>query len=916
MRTRIVALFALAGLAGCTGGSHTVVPPSSVGTPASKGPSAATATFKITIPARSATAAARTPHYVSAATQSIVITLTTVNGATFTGTPASIASNLTTSNPACTGIPLTCTVVAPAAVGNDAFTVATYDAQQTSASPASPTGQLLSQATVTVAVAASQPNVAPPLVLNGVAASITLSPPAADPHILGTPSTRIQIIGNQPYTFTVNGRDADGNIIVDPGSPTFTMQSSSSAVVITPVAGGSNAYAVQARAYSASPVTLSVTGPNGTPTLTVTVTTVQELWVANPYNSTITAYAGTPPTRITADTISAGLLGPKSLAFDAHGVLWVANYANVTAYSGTTQIAADTITAGLSAPSALTFDANGLLWVGDWPSGSPGSINAYSGATQVPGSTITNPQGLTSGLYGPRGLAFDASGNLWVGNGGGNVNTVTVYAGATQLGASTITGLAGPFGLAFDGSGHLWVSNANTNAIAAYTGTAQIPGTTITSGLNQPSGLAFDASGHLWVANSSTGVGGNTVTEYASTSQIAANTITAGLSGPMALVFAPSGALPASTLPPPPGATPTPTPTPVTPTPTPTPPISTSAAPTPTPPVSVTPTPTPTPTSSPPTCSAALKAVGGAPVCLLTGFLAFPLTCGAPLINGVCNSHPYDGPYTAARMWTVLDHSLVKNPLIHLNANYLYQYGQCDIGAYPNCQGLNGNAAGGDGKVVAFNGETASGSPNSTDRTCIAGNIKLASVPNAGDAMVIQPSAGCNYLGSATPYASYDEHPGYDYYADIGTPVYASAAGQIVNNGDTSSGYASARCVSTNLPGGCAAFSFVGIDHGNGYVSQYGHLSDVDPSVRPGAYVAQGQLIGHSGWTGLPRAADAHLHFEVIAQIPNAPYPSNRYSPYNWAVVDPYGWIPNGPTPSDPLYSWTIYGIPHMKLWQ
>jgi virginiamycin B lyase len=259
------------------------------------------------------------------------------------------------------------------------------------------------------------------------------------------------------------------------------------------------------------------------------------------------------------------------------------------------------------------------------------------------------------------------------------------------------------------------------------------------------------------------------------------------------------------------------------------------------------------------------------------GFLAFPLACGDPNCSLLVYSQ---GAYTPSIMFTVLDHSLVQNP------NGLWQYGTCTSGSYPNCTG------GGDGRIIAFDGETASGPPSPNDRTCILGTLNVSGMVIPG---------GC---GQGPNYASYDEHPGYDYYATLSTPVKAAASGVVVNNGSGSA--ADARCVPTNISS-CSAFNYVGIDHGNGYISQYGHLSTV--SVTPGQSVTQGQQIGLSGDTGV--SGHPHLHFEVIKLIPG--YSAQNYAdPARYAVVDPYGWTGAG---VDPLYSVGL-GIPSVRLWQ
>ncbi|MBS1852453.1 MAG: M23 family metallopeptidase [Acidobacteria bacterium] len=50
------------------------------------------------------------------------------------------------------------------------------------------------------------------------------------------------------------------------------------------------------------------------------------------------------------------------------------------------------------------------------------------------------------------------------------------------------------------------------------------------------------------------------------------------------------------------------------------------------------------------------------------------------------------------------------------------------------------------------------------------------------------------------------------------------------------------------------------VDHGYGLMSLYGHMNDF--AVKPGDTVQQGQLLGHSGATGL--AGGDHLHFSML----------------------------------------------------
>lgn len=85
-------------------------------------------------------------------------------------------------------------------------------------------------------------------------------------------------------------------------------------------------------------------------------------------------------------------------------------------------------------------------------------------------------------------------------------------------------------------------------------------------------------------------------------------------------------------------------------------------------------------------------------------------------------------------------------------------------------------------------------------------------------------------------------HEGLDIAAPIGTPVQAVASGKISFAGYVS-GYG----------------RMVTIDHGNGLVTRYAHLSRV--SVSQGQTVITGQVIGYVGDSGY--ATGPHVHFEV-----------------------------------------------------
>ena len=95
-----------------------------------------------------------------------------------------------------------------------------------------------------------------------------------------------------------------------------------------------------------------------------------------------------------------------------------------------------------------------------------------------------------------------------------------------------------------------------------------------------------------------------------------------------------------------------------------------------------------------------------------------------------------------------------------------------------------------------------------------------------------------SFNGSAYTYF----HSGLDFCGQVGTPIYAPAAGKVV--------YTGTLTVRGNV---------TVIDHGWGIYTAYAHQSEIQ--VQVGEMVTPGQLIGLGGQTG--RVTGPHLHWEV-----------------------------------------------------
>jgi murein DD-endopeptidase MepM/ murein hydrolase activator NlpD len=243
-------------------------------------------------------------------------------------------------------------------------------------------------------------------------------------------------------------------------------------------------------------------------------------------------------------------------------------------------------------------------------------------------------------------------------------------------------------------------------------------------------------------------------------------------------------------------------------------------------------------------------------------FLTFPLKCA----DKAC-TFKYKDPYTTGSINSVLDHSMMKK-----KGAAFHEYGK-----YSDRSG--------DGIVVAFNGERSSGARLKGDDTCVKPRILLRPSPKD---RVSAAMTRVNDCGS--DYAQYDEHPGYDYYAKQGVEVRASASGRVVNISGN-------RCYSAFMGRTCAYWGAIGLDHGNGYITQYVHMTNIPKKLTAGSSVDAGDLVGLVGKEG---AAGYHLHFEVLKKVGS-----------EYLIVDPYGWVGSG---SDPLYS--AGKVTPAKLWK
>ncbi|MDX2005845.1 MAG: hypothetical protein SFU83_11255 [Meiothermus sp.] len=221
------------------------------------------------------------------------------------------------------------------------------------------------------------------------------------------------------------------------------------------------------------------------------------LWVASFRQNRLVQYSVSqlgsrdPALRPLRVLSSPDLDGPWGLAFDGEGGLWVSGGGKVVYFSAhtlaaaTNSLRADRTLRGFSSPAGLAFDSTGNLWVADSAT-SRSQVLGFA-PSKIAGSGSPTPDfSLTGGSatspIAPQGLAFDASGNLWVSTIGWLFRYPKARLGNTaaqpdiQLQTDTPSFLFGA--MAFDNGGNLWVTdfNGSQNLILMYAPAAQRPG--------------------------------------------------------------------------------------------------------------------------------------------------------------------------------------------------------------------------------------------------------------------------------------------------------------------------------------------------------------------------------------------------------------------------------------------------------
>jgi sugar lactone lactonase YvrE len=235
----------------------------------------------------------------------------------------------------------------------------------------------------------------------------------------------------------------------------------------------------------------------------------------------------------TSSTLGSGS-EPAGVATDSAGNVYVA-YSNGTVYrmpnGGGTPVE---IGSGLTTPHQVAIDGAGNLYVADSENGGSGTgeIVAFAGAS-TSASVITGKT-LVSGLTNPKGVAVDASGNLYI------AETGSVLLQPIGNGMQTVlgSGFTTPVSAATDASGNAYVADTGLNEVVKIPAGNGTP-STVASGIT-PLSVAVDAAGDIYYGVSGSSSSGE-VTEIPVSGTTAA--LASGFTTPAGIALDPSGNL-------------------------------------------------------------------------------------------------------------------------------------------------------------------------------------------------------------------------------------------------------------------------------------------------------------------------------------------------------------------------------------
>jgi len=247
------------------------------------------------------------------------------------------------------------------------------------------------------------------------------------------------------------------------------------------------------------------------------------------------------------------IVQPNSLAIDASGNIWTANFSSnsigVISPLGVALTGSPYTAGGLDSPANIAFDKLGNAWITNYGSGDstdPGGLTELSST----GVASANSPITGSGLATPTNVSIDGLNNVWVANistPAGGTGSILEFTNSGTLVSTGSIPANQPFSLANDGAGNAYFGNQADNTAYVYqvSSSCSPPLLEETGDFDGPTSVAVDGYGRSWWMSpddNSLTMLGNTVCEMeGSGTQSSSNFTGGGMNHPINLSLDGSG---------------------------------------------------------------------------------------------------------------------------------------------------------------------------------------------------------------------------------------------------------------------------------------------------------------------------------------------------------------------------------------